>query len=68
MEPNMITRTKQNWTPGQTVKVGFMSLMVTKIIPTPGDYRPDQYRLVNPKSGKAYIFTPHHGLEIEYAA
>jgi len=58
----MITRTKQDWTPGETVKVGFLVLEVVEAIPTPGDYRPDDYRLWNPKSGKKYTFTPHHGI------
>ena len=58
----MITRTKQDWTPGETVKIGFMVLEVVAVIPTPGDYRPDDYRLWNPKSGAKYTFTPHHGL------
>lgn len=58
----MITRSKQNWEVGNTVKVGFMELKVIEKIPTPGDYRPDSYKLVS-KTGKRYIFTPHHGLE-----
>lgn len=39
----MITKTRQNWTSGQTVKVGFLSLMVVQAIPTHGDYAPDAY-------------------------
>jgi len=58
----MIKNTKQNWTVGSTVKVGFLSLKVIEIIPTPGDGLPDQYLLENSK-GKQYIFTPHYGLE-----
>jgi hypothetical protein len=59
----VITRSKQDWTPGAEVRVGFLTLEVVAAIPTPGDYRPDQYRLWNPKSGKKYTFTPHFGLE-----
>lgn len=55
----MITRTRQDWTPGSVVKVGFLSLEVVECIPTPGDYRPDDYRLWNPNTGKKYTFTPH---------
>ncbi len=46
----MITRSRQDWTPGASVKVGFLTLEVVECIPTPGDYRPDDYRL------------PHNGL------
>ena len=44
------------------MKVGFLSLRVTGLIPTPGDYRPDVYTLESAK-GKRYTFTPYHGLE-----
>lgn len=57
----MIRNTKQNWTVGSVVKVGFLTLVVTAIIPTPGDGAPDEYRLVNTK-GVQYSFVPHHGL------
>ena len=57
-------RSKQDWSIGQTVKVGFMQLTVTGFVATPGDYRPDQYRLVSAK-GIKYVFTPHFGLERE---
>lgn len=58
---------KQDWSIGQTVKVGFMTLEVVEKIPTSGDYRPDQYRLVRWNGAKAtfYRFTPHYGLERE---
>ena len=56
------TRSKQDWTVGATVKVGFLTLTITKIIPTPGDGQPDEYRLVS-ASGKQYSFVPHHGIE-----
>ena len=59
----MITKTKQDWQPGSTVKVGFMTLEVVDCIKTPGDFAPDQYRMWNPKNGKKYTFTPHMGLE-----
>ena len=58
----MIRRTKQDWTPGNAVKVGFLTLEVVEAIPTPGDGRPDDYRLWNINTGKKYTFTPHHGL------
>lgn len=52
---------KQAWEPGQTVKVGFMSLQVIAKIPTPGDYRPDAYALKSSK-GQFYQFVPHFGV------
>ena len=57
-----INKKNQNWEVGQQVKVGFLSLRVTGLIPTPGDYRPDVYMLESVK-GKRYTFTPYHGLE-----
>lgn len=59
----MITRTKQNWTTGNMVKVGFLSLMVVQSIPTPGDFLPDAYILVNAAETQLYKFVPHNGLE-----
>jgi hypothetical protein len=58
----MITRSKQNWEVGQTVKVGFMQLRVVSVELTPGDYRPDIYHLENLAGTKSYQFTPHFGL------
>lgn len=58
-----ITKTKQNWTTGQTVKVGFLSLQVVQCIPTPGDFAPDAYLLVNAAQTTLYKFVPHNGLE-----
>ena len=57
----MITRSKQVWEVGSRVKVGFLSLTVTKKVPTPGDYMPDAYQLVSDK-GVRYEFVPHNGL------
>lgn len=62
----MITRTKQDWTPGSTVKIGFMALEVVACIPTPGDDAPDAYRMWNPKTGKKYTFVPHNGLQSDW--
>lgn len=57
-----IKNTRQNWTPGKIVNVGFLKLRVLQIIPTPKDHKPDIYILANPK-GKLYTFTPHYGLQ-----
>lgn len=57
----MITKTKQNWEVGQTVKVGFLSLEVLAKIATPGDYLPDAYALQSAE-GRFYRFVPHNGL------
>lgn len=59
----MITRTKQNWTPGSIVKVGFLTLKVVAIEPTPGDWKPDAYHLESMDGSKWYRFVPHNGLE-----
>jgi hypothetical protein len=37
----MITKTKQSWIVGQTVKVGFLSLVVKAAVATPGDSLPE---------------------------
>lgn len=59
----MINRSKQNWTVGSTVKVGFLSLMVKAAVATPGDYLPDAYILANAAGTQLYKFVPHNGLE-----
>lgn len=60
-KPMAIRNSDQDWSIGKTVKVGFLSLKVTKLIPTPGDYKPDAYELVA-ASGARYEFVPHNGL------
>lgn len=55
-----IKHSKQNWEAGSLVKVGFMSLVVLAVVPSPGDHRPDQYLLRNAK-GDHYAFVPHFG-------
>ncbi len=57
----MITNSKQNWEVGCSVKVGFMKLTVVNKAPTPGDYAPDAYILMN-AAGIRYEFVPHNGL------
>lgn len=52
---------KQDWTPGQTVKVGFLTLEVIAKVATPGNWMPDQYALKN-AAGTFYQFIPHNGL------
>jgi hypothetical protein len=62
----MIKNSKQVWEVGQTVKVGFLSLVVTAKEPTPGDFAPDAYLLMGVgKNGaiREYRFVPHNGLE-----
>lgn len=51
---------KQDWSVGQTVRVGFMSLRVVAKVATPGDYLPDAYALES--NGKFYRFVPHNGI------
>jgi hypothetical protein len=59
----MITKTKQTWTVGATVKVGFLSLTVKAAVATPGDFKPDAYILTNAAGTQLYKFVPHNGLE-----
>lgn len=59
----MIRNSKQNWQVGETVKVGFMSLVVKSAIATHGDYLPDAYILANQAGTQLYKFVPHNGLE-----
>jgi hypothetical protein len=62
-EKIMISRTKQDWTVGSTVKVGFLSLIVKAAIATAGDYLPDAYILINKAGTQLYKFVPHNGVE-----
>lgn len=59
----MISKSKQNWTVGATVKVGFLSLVVRAAVATPGDFLPDAYILANSAGTQLYKFVPHNGLE-----
>ncbi len=59
----MVKNTKQAWTVGATVKVGFLQLVVKAAIATPGDYLPDAYILANQAGTQLYKFVPHNGLE-----
>jgi hypothetical protein len=56
----MINRTKQNWSVGEWVKVGFMKLKVVGAR-AEKDGMPDIYELEN-AVGKKYEFIPHNGL------
>ena len=56
----MITKSKQNWTAGAIVKVGFLSLTVVAVVATPGDFKPDAYVLSSKTA--FYEFVPHNGL------
>lgn len=56
----MIKKTKQDWTIGKQVKVGFLTLTVKDARQTPNDGLPDVYLLE--RNGKFYEFVPHNGL------
>ena len=56
----MITRKNQDWSIGETVKVGFMKLKVEGVKAVK-DGMPDIYTLISEK-GKKYEFIPHNGL------
>lgn len=51
----MITNTKQNWAEGQTVKVGFLTLIVRMV-------RGNEYTLQSLDGRKLFLFVPHCGL------
>lgn len=57
----MITRSKQNWSIGSIVRVGFCTLRVVKITSII-DGLPDIYRLESLDRTKHYEFTPYNGL------
>ena len=52
----------QNWSVGETVKVGFLRLRVLAKVATPGNYLPDQYAMTNADGSRFYRFIPHNGL------
>ncbi len=56
-----ITNSKQDWTPGSTVKVGFLSLRVLSVEAV-RDGMPDIYTLESLDGVKRYAFIPHNGL------
>lgn len=59
----MITNSEQKWEVGQEVKVGFLSLIVTAKVPTPGDHKPDAYLLQSRNGKHKYRFVPHFGVQ-----
>lgn len=58
----MINNSKQHWTLGNIVKVGFLSLRIVGFEATPGDWLPDAYIMENTAGTKKYRFVPHNGL------
>jgi len=58
----MISRTRQDWSPGSIVRVGFLRLRVLCSIATPGDYLPEVYALESVDGRSFYRFTPHNGI------
>lgn len=57
----MIRRTRQDWTAGQVVKVGFLSLRVVSAR-AEVDGLPDIYTLASLDGSRTYEFIPHNGL------
>ena len=57
----MINKSKQDWSIGNVVKVGFMQLRVTGIRAV-RDGMPDIYDMESLDSSKKYEFIPHNGL------
>lgn len=58
-----MTKSKQVWAVGETVKVGFLTLRITGIEPKCGWNNQPGYRLTNADGSKSYRFTPHEGLK-----
>jgi hypothetical protein len=58
----MIKSKSQTWEKGRTVKIGSLELVITEKIPTPGDGRPDAYRLRSLDATREYRFQPYNGL------
>ena len=61
----MITKTKQDWTPGNIVKVGFLRLRVLGARAVK-DGLPDIYTLESVNGTVRYEFIPHHGIRKLY--
>ena len=59
----MIKHSKQDWSIGSIVKVGFIQLRVVDIRAVK-DGLPDIYSLVNLAGTKRYEFIPHYGLKL----
>ena len=57
----MIVNTRQDWTPGKVVKVGFLHLRVLSYR-AEFDGLPDIYTLESLDGRKRYEFIPHNGL------
>ena len=58
-----MAKAKQDWTIGQTVKIGFVAgLEIIQKVATPGDWMPDLYVLKQQGTGRIYRFVPHNGL------
>ncbi len=57
----MVKSSRHNWVPGQTVRVGFFSLLVLAAVPTPGDGQPDAY--VPARGESVCKFAPYFGLQ-----
>lgn len=53
---------RENWTAGEIVRVGFLTLRVIARIPTPGNHSPDEFAMENLAGSKFYTFCPHRGI------
>ena len=57
----VVKNSKQNWSIGSTVKIGFLELRIIGV-KSIVDGLPDIYELENLKGDKLYEFTPYNGL------
>ena len=58
----MVTNTRQDWSIGCVVRVGFLRLRVLGVAAVK-DGLPDIYTLESLDGAKVYRFIPHNGLE-----
>lgn len=55
-----MSKSKQDWTVGQNVRVGFLSVAVVARLEATGDGNPGAYILTN--GTQLYSFVPHNGV------
>lgn len=52
------------WVPGDEVSIGYMTLVVGRRIPTPGDGKPDIWLVHSLDGTRDYHFQPYSGLKL----
>lgn len=57
------SKAKQDWTVGNEVKVGFLTLVVKSLDDNTNCYGQRVYNLENKDGSKKYTFSPYYGLD-----